>query len=117
MAWPTWPRGTAGWWRPSTTRRSPFRDQHGRCAMPPPTSPASAGAMPGWSEAYEVALALWRGPALGEFASWPFAQAEAARLDEAHVAAVEDLAEAELALGRTASALARLEPVVRRCPL
>jgi len=67
--------------------------------------------------ALEAALALWRGPALGEFASWPFAQAEAARLDDARLAAVEDLAEAELALGRTASALARLQPVVRRSPL
>jgi predicted ATPase/DNA-binding SARP family transcriptional activator len=65
----------------------------------------------------ETALALWRGPALGEFASWPFAQADAARLDEGYLAAVEDLAEAELALGRVASAVARLEPVVRNWPL
>jgi predicted ATPase/DNA-binding SARP family transcriptional activator len=67
--------------------------------------------------AFEAALSLWRGPALGEFASWPFAQAEVARLDEARFGAIEDLAEAELALGRTASALARLEPLVQRWPL
>lgn len=63
------------------------------------------------------ALSLWRGPALGEFASWPFARAEAARLEEARLAATEDLAEAELALGRVAAALGRLEPLVAECPL
>jgi predicted ATPase/DNA-binding SARP family transcriptional activator len=63
------------------------------------------------------ALSLWRGTALGEFASWPFARAEAARLEEARLAASEDLAEAQLALGRVADALSRLEPLVAECPL
>ncbi len=67
--------------------------------------------------AFGEALALWRGPALGELATWPFARVEAARLDEARLAAVEDLAEAELALGRVADALNRVEPVVREWPL
>ena len=96
----------------------------GRSRRPPLRAAGDGGAAGGRAgsteaaaAAFEAALALWRGPALGEFASWPFAQAEAAGLDEAHLAAVEDLAEAELALGRTASALARLEPLVRRCPL
>ena len=48
----------------------------------------------------EAALALWRGPALGELADRPFARLEAPRLEEARLGAVEDLAEAELALGR-----------------
>ena len=67
--------------------------------------------------AFAAALELWRGPALGELASWPFARPEATRLDEARLDAVEDLAEAELALGRVASALSRLEPTVDQFPL
>jgi len=45
------------------------------------------------------AMSLWRGPALAEFASEPFAQAEIARLDELRVGALEELVEAKLALG------------------
>ena len=67
--------------------------------------------------AFAAALELWRGPALGELASWPFAQPEATRLEEARLDTVEDLAEAELALGRVASALSRLESVVHQFPL
>ncbi|SEK65362.1 AfsR/SARP family transcriptional regulator [Nonomuraea pusilla] len=44
------------------------------------------------------ALSLWRGAALGEVASAPFATGYAARLEEARLAAVEDRAEAELAV-------------------
>ena len=67
--------------------------------------------------AFATALDLWRGPALGELASWPFAQPEATRLEEARLDAVEDLAEAELTLGKIASALSRLEPIVHSFPL
>ena len=67
--------------------------------------------------AFTAALDLWRGPALGELASWAFAQPEAVRLDEARLEAVENLAEAELSLGRAASALSRLEPLVHQFPL
>ena len=45
-------------------------------------------------ESLEAALALWRGPALGELSDRPFAQLEAARLEEARLTAVEELAEA-----------------------
>jgi DNA-binding SARP family transcriptional activator len=47
------------------------------------------------------ALGLWRGPALAEFADRPWAQAEAARLEELRLAAVE--LRAELRLAATAS--------------
>jgi predicted ATPase/DNA-binding SARP family transcriptional activator len=67
--------------------------------------------------AFATALDLWRGPALGEFASWPVAQLDASRLDEARLDTIEDLAEAELALGRVSVALDRLEAVVQRFPL
>ena len=47
-------------------------------------------------------LALWRGPALADFALQSFAQSEIARLEESRVAALEDRIEADLALGRHA---------------
>ncbi len=68
-------------------------------------------------EALEAALALWRGPALGELSDRPFAQLEASRLEEARMTAVEELAEAHLALGRAEDALARLTTHVGRHPL
>src|SRR5450755_4504521 len=52
------------------------------------------------SERLQEALALWRDPALVDFAYEPFAQAEIARLKEERVAALEDRIDADLALGR-----------------
>ncbi|WP_236788923.1 BTAD domain-containing putative transcriptional regulator [Amycolatopsis sp. GM8] len=46
------------------------------------------------------ALSLWRGPALADVEA-PFAEPQAARLAEERVAAIEDRADAELALGNT----------------
>jgi DNA-binding SARP family transcriptional activator len=63
------------------------------------------------------ALALWRGRPLAEFADRPFAQAEAARLEELHESAREDLADAELALGRHHDVLSELEVMVVSHPL
>ena len=63
------------------------------------------------------ALALWRGRALAEFADQPFAQAEAARLEELREAAREDLAEVELALGRHHDLVGELEVIVASHPL
>ena len=62
--------------------------------------------------ALERALALWRGPALAEFAYEPFAQPEAARLEARRTLAHEDLFEAELALGHHAEAVAGLEALL-----
>lgn len=45
------------------------------------------------------ALALWRGPALVEFADEPFASSEATRLEQLRLTALEDRYNAELALG------------------
>ncbi|MBB5135085.1 putative ATPase/DNA-binding SARP family transcriptional activator [Thermocatellispora tengchongensis] len=44
------------------------------------------------------ALALWRGPALADVRDAPFAAAQAVRLEELRLAALEDRAEADLAL-------------------
>jgi DNA-binding SARP family transcriptional activator len=63
------------------------------------------------------ALGLWRGPALQEFADRPFAAAEASRLEELREAALEDLFDAELALGHHHEVVAELEGLVLRGPL
>jgi predicted ATPase/DNA-binding SARP family transcriptional activator len=63
------------------------------------------------------ALGLWRGAALVDFAYEAFAQAEAARLDELRVGALEDKIEAELALGRHGELIGDLETVAHDNPL
>ncbi|WP_431903126.1 FxSxx-COOH system tetratricopeptide repeat protein [Nonomuraea sp. bgisy101] len=73
-----------------------------------------------WSEAVTVldsALALWRGPALADFGADPWAQFDAIRLEELRYAAEEGRTDAELALGRHAEVLPRLEQRVARHPL
>jgi DNA-binding SARP family transcriptional activator/DNA-binding beta-propeller fold protein YncE len=51
------------------------------------------------ASALRDALALWRGPALADLVSESFARADAARLNELRIGAVEDLVEVELARG------------------
>jgi DNA-binding SARP family transcriptional activator len=68
-------------------------------------------------QSLEAALELWRGPALAEFGSEPFARDAGARLEEARLAAIEDRIEAELALGRHARVVSELEELVARHPL
>src|SRR6516164_6358190 len=63
------------------------------------------------------AVDLWRGPALAEFAGRPFAAAEALRLEELREAALEDLFDAELALGRHHEVVGSLEALVTGGPL
>jgi predicted ATPase/DNA-binding SARP family transcriptional activator len=62
-------------------------------------------------------LALWRGPALAEFADEPFARAEVARLTELRVRAVEHRIAADLAIGRHADLVVELEKLVAEHPL
>ena len=64
----------------------------------------------------EDALALWRGPPLADLAYEPFAQREIARLDELRVAALEELIEAKLALGRHSELVGQLEALVGEHP-
>jgi predicted ATPase/DNA-binding SARP family transcriptional activator len=64
----------------------------------------------------EAALGLWRGPALAEFADRPWAQAEAARLEELRLAATEALVELRLAGGH-AGLVGELEALVAAHPL
>ena len=63
------------------------------------------------------ALALWRGPALAEFAYESFAQGPAARLEELRLGALERRIEADLELGRHAKLVGELEGLVAAHPL
>ena len=63
------------------------------------------------------ALALWRGPALGEFAFADFAQQEIRRLDELRLETLEGRFEAMLGLGRHGAVVAELEARVAEHPL
>jgi class 3 adenylate cyclase len=65
------------------------------------------------SAAFRAALELWSGPALAEFVSEPFAQSEAARLEELRVYALEGRLEADLLLGRHGD----LDSLITRFPL
>src|SRR5439155_23100772 len=57
-------------------------------------------------------LALWRGPALGEFRSEPFGDHAAARLEDLRLEALEDRIQAELDAGATTRVVPELEELV-----
>ncbi|MFC9503544.1 BTAD domain-containing putative transcriptional regulator [Streptomyces sp. NPDC057002] len=66
--------------------------------------------------ALREALALWRGPALGGVYT-PFAETEAARLDEQRMLAVEQQMALRLQLGEHQALLGELQALVGACPL
>jgi DNA-binding SARP family transcriptional activator len=66
--------------------------------------------------ALEDALSHWRGAPLPEVAYEPFAQREAARLDDVRVGALEQLIDAKLALGAHAELVGRLEALIHEHP-
>jgi DNA-binding SARP family transcriptional activator len=63
------------------------------------------------------ALALWRGPALLEFAHLDFAWGFAAKLEERKLVATEDRIDADLRLGRHAAVVGELGELVATHPL
>ncbi|MFL5911074.1 MAG: BTAD domain-containing putative transcriptional regulator, partial [Gaiellaceae bacterium] len=67
--------------------------------------------------ALTAALDLWRGPALADFRYEPFAQAEAARLEDLRLDALERRIDARLALGQHAAAIGDVQSLVAREPL
>ena len=69
------------------------------------------------SATFEEALALWRGPALGEFDVSEFAQREIHRLDELRLETVEGRIEGQLRLGRHGAVVAVGEARVDEHPL
>ena len=62
------------------------------------------------------ALALWRGQALADLAFEPFAQAEAARLEEARLAALEARIDADLEAGRHGALAGELDALAAAHP-
>jgi DNA-binding SARP family transcriptional activator len=79
---------------------------------------ASAATLPAKAalDRLEAALRLWRGPAYAELTDEHWASAERARLAELRLQAVERRAEACLALGRAAQAVADLDKHVAEQP-
>jgi DNA-binding SARP family transcriptional activator/pimeloyl-ACP methyl ester carboxylesterase len=65
----------------------------------------------------DEALALWRGPVLGDVDAAPFARTEASRLEEARLAALESRVEARLASGRHRELIAELDQLTAAHPL
>jgi YVTN family beta-propeller protein len=63
------------------------------------------------------ALALWRGPPLGDLAYESFAQPAIAHLEEERLAALEERIEADLEAGQDAALVGELEELVARHPL
>jgi DNA-binding SARP family transcriptional activator len=57
------------------------------------------------SASLRAALSLWRGQALADLGSEPFAPVEADRLEELRLAAIEDRIDADLELGRHAETI------------
>src|SRR5580765_5806586 len=76
------------------------------------------GADPGTAAStLRAALALWRGPALVEFAYESFAQAAIARVEELRLLALERRVEADLALGHHGDLVGELEALILEHPL
>src|SRR5690348_757037 len=69
------------------------------------------------AQTLRTALGLWRGPVLADLADYPFTRPEAARLEEARLAAVEDRIDADLALGRHQALTGELERLAGEYPL
>jgi predicted ATPase/DNA-binding SARP family transcriptional activator len=78
---------------------------------------ASVGNLVLAASLFRRALALWRGPAYGEFASEDFARAEAERLEELRLEALEERNEAELALGHHLELVAEFLSLANTHPL
>ena len=78
---------------------------------------AASGRAAAAVEAFDEALATWRGEPLPELAYDAFAQPEIARLEELRLAALEDRFDAALADGRDAELVAPLEHLVAAHPL
>ena len=77
----------------------------------------AAGVAEAAASTLREALALWRGPAFADFVERPFARAEAARLDELRLTALERRIEADLALGRHGELVGELKALIDEHPL
>jgi predicted ATPase/DNA-binding SARP family transcriptional activator len=75
------------------------------------------GAADAASVKFREALALWRGQALADFASQPFAISDTARLSEMRLRALEDRIDADLLLGRHSDLVGELQSLAAEHPL
>jgi DNA-binding SARP family transcriptional activator len=78
---------------------------------------ASRGDHRAAAEMLREALALWRGPALPDVPEAPAARAEAVRLEEARLVALEERIDADLACRRQAELVGELEGLTQVHPL
>jgi predicted ATPase/class 3 adenylate cyclase len=79
-------------------------------------SALAAGAPDRAADTIREAIALWRGPALTEFAAEHFAQVEGGRLDELRLDALENRIDADLQLGCHAEVTGELEVLIASHP-
>ncbi|HEX2233175.1 MAG TPA: BTAD domain-containing putative transcriptional regulator [Thermoleophilaceae bacterium] len=84
--------------------------QRGRSALTAGDAGVAAAAL-------REALELWRGPPLSDLAYEAFVQAEAARLEELRLTALEDRIEADLRSGRAAELVSELQALAASHPL
>ena len=77
----------------------------------------AAGHLAVAASSFAEALALWRGPALADFAYEEFAQAEIGRLEELRLATLEERLEADQPGGRAAELVPELEALCEEHPL
>src|SRR5580704_5496568 len=77
----------------------------------------AAGRPDAAASALRESLGLWHGPALSDVSDLPFAQADADRLEEARLTALEKRVDADLACGRHASLVAELDNLAASHPL
>lgn len=78
---------------------------------------ADSGAVEKAIDLLRDAVAMWRGPALGDLAGETALQAEATRLDEMRRGVMEQLVDMELALGRHAELIGELRTLAAEDPL
>jgi len=78
---------------------------------------AAEGDHQGAAASLREALSLWRGPALADVAGSALLQAEAGRLEEGRLAALEARIEADIAGGRHSEVTAELDALTRAHPL
>jgi DNA-binding SARP family transcriptional activator len=76
----------------------------------------TAGDAEAAATSFRQAIAVWRGPALADFAAEPWALGEAGRMNEMRLQALEQRIEADLVLGRHAHLTAELETIVAEYP-
>ncbi len=78
---------------------------------------AAAGNVAAAASSLSAALEIWRGPALEDVLYEPFASAEAKRLEELRLVALEERYDVDLAAGAGPELVPELEALVRQHPL